>query len=267
LVEQRQWLAPGKPLPALILLIGIVVAPISIPYALSRIEFQYFNNVGVRTYPNLPGGLLMSIPGIILVVFGFLLFYGKINPYSRGLVARYSMLLVIFACLGILPLIVYLEFYSLSPVTFWLVAPLWLASPLGLFCTSHVINGLAGLYVSKKDLTVKHSKLFYSLFGSIAILGAIFVTLAYVFLYWSITGSEMLHLLPSTPLIVAFLFFGLLGGPVFLTVGILGIGRQYLKKNQSLFTLLALLTIIVIPLCIFALFCYTWVSVGLEPAF
>ena len=262
--EQRNWLAPGKPLPALILLIGIIVAPISIPYALSRIEYQYLNNVGIRTYPNLASGLLISIPSILLVVFGFLLFYGKINPYSRGLVARYSILLVILACLGIVPLIVYLEFYSISHISFWLFLPLWLASPLGFFCISHVINGVVGLYVSKKGLKVKHSKLVGSFFVFIAVVGAIFVIFDFVVLYWSITGLEMVQLLPSLPLTIVFLFLCLLGGPVFLTVGILGIGSHYLKNSQNLFALLALFTIIVIPFCIFALFCYNWIGV-LEP--
>jgi len=264
MLEQRNWLARGKPLPALILLIGIIVAPISIPYVFSRIEFQYLNNVRIGTYPNLASGLFMSIPSILLIVFGFLLFYGKINPYSRGLVARYSILLAILACSVIFPFVVYLEFYSISHISFWLFLPLWLTSPLGFFCISHVINGVAGLYVSKKGLRVKNSRLFCSLFGSLAVLGTILVTFAFVFLYWTINGSEMPQLLSSTPFMVAFSFLCLFGGPVFLTVGILGIGSQYLKNSQNLLVLLALFTIIIVPLCIFALFCYSWIGV-LEP--
>ena len=261
LEEQRNWLAPGKPLPALILLIGIIIAPISIPYAFSRTEFQYLNNVEVRTYPNLASGLLISIPSIILAIFGFLLFYGRINLSSRGLVLRYSMLLVILATLGIMsPFIVCMETYFVPSVSFWMFIPLWITSPFGFFSTSHVINGIVGLYVSKRELKVQHSRFFGYLFGCIAVLGTIFVTLAVLFLYWSATGSEMFYLLASAPLMGAFGFFCLLGGPVFVTVGILGIGRKYLNNNQNLFNVLALFTIIAIPLCIFALVCYSLAS-------
>jgi hypothetical protein len=261
LVGQINWLAPGKPLPALILLVGIIMAPISIPYALSRTEFQYLNNVEIRTYPNLASGLLVSIPSIILAVFGFLLFYGRINLSSRDLALRYSILLAILATLGIIsPIIVCTEAYVVPSVSFWMFIPLWIASPFGFFSTIHVINGIVGLYISKRELKAKHSKFFGYLFGSIAVLGIIFVTLAILFLYWTITGSPMFYLLSSAPLMGDFLFFCLLSGPVFVTVGLLGIGRKYLMNNQNLFTVLALLTIIAIPLCIFALVCYSCAS-------
>ena len=108
--EQRNWLAQGKLLPALIMLIGIIVAPINIPYALSRTEFQYLNNVEIRTYPNLASGLLISIPSIIFAMFGFLLYYGRINLNSRDSVLSYSILFVVLAILVIiLPFIFYME--------------------------------------------------------------------------------------------------------------------------------------------------------------
>jgi hypothetical protein len=261
LIEQRNWFAPGKPLPALILLVGIIIAPISIPYAFSRTEFQYLNNIEVRTYPNLTSGLLISIPSIILAMFGFLLFYGRINLSSRDLVLSYSMLLVILATLGIIfSFIVCMETYFVPPVSFWMFIPFWITSPFGFFSTSHVINGIVGLCISKRELKVQHSRFFGYVFGFIAVLGTIFVTLAVLFLYWTVTGSEMLYLLASVPLMGAFIFFCLLGGPVFVTVGILGIGRKYLKNNQNFFIVLALFTIIAIPLCIFALVCYSLAS-------
>ena len=261
MVEQTNWLAPGKPSPALILLIGIIMAPISVPYALSRTEFQYLNNVEIRTYPNLASGLLISIPSIILAMFGFLLYYGRINLNSRNLVLRYSILLVILATLGIIsPFIICLEAYFVPSASFWMFIPLWITSPLGFFSASHVINGIIGLYISKRGLKVKHSKFLDYLFASTAVLGTILVTLAILFLYWTITGSEILYLLSSMPFTGAFVFFCLLGGPVFVTVGILGIGRKYLNNNQNLFNVLALFTIIAIPLCIFALVCYSLAS-------
>jgi hypothetical protein len=260
LIEQRNWFAPGKPLPALILLVGIIIAPISIPYAFSRTEFQYLNNIEVRTYPNLTSGLLISIPSIILAVFGFLLFYGRITLNSRASVIRYSKLLGISAILAIISPFVCMGSYLVPSTPFWLLIPLWIANPFGIFSISHVINGLVGLFISKKELEVKYSRFSVSLFGSIAGLGAIFVTFACVFLYWATTGSEMLYSMPSTSLMGVFLFFCLLGGPVFVTVGVLGIGKQYLKNNQNLLTMLALLTIIAIPLCMFALFYYSWAS-------
>ena len=257
--EQRNWLAQGKLLPALIMLIGIIVAPINIPYALSRTEFQYLNNVEIRTYPNLASGLLISIPSIMLAVFGFLLFYGRIKLNSRDSVLSYSILFVVLAILVIiLPFIFYMESFFIP--SFWMFIPLWIGSPFGFFSASQIINGVVGLYISKRELKVRHSKFFVSVFSSIVVLGTVFVTFAILFLYWTITGSEMVNLFSSVPLMVAFIFFCLLVGPIFVTVGILGLGRKFLRNNQNLFTVFALLTIIVIPLSIFALLCYSLAS-------
>ncbi len=261
MAEQRNWLVAGKPLPALILLIGIIIAPISVPYAFSRTEFQYLNNIEIRTYPNLTSSFLSIIPSLLLAVFGFLLYYGRINLSSRALVLRYSVLLVIFAVLGIVsPLIVGMGTFFIPSGSFWMFIPLWLSSPLGVFSISHVINGMFGLYVSKRELNVKHSRFFGYLFVGFVVFGVIFVTLAILFLYWKITGLEMVYLLQTTLFMSCFLLFCFLGGPIFVTVGMLGLGRIYLKNNQNLFTVFALLAIIVIPLGIFVLFCYSIAS-------
>ena len=122
----------------------------------------------------------------------------------------------------------------------------------GLILVCFVINGIIGLYISKRESMVKHSKVFWF----ITVLGIIFVIILFVLIAGLL---DMLWLLPYN-LGVGFWLFCLFGGPVLLTIGILGIGRQYLKNNKSLFTLLALLAVVVIPLSIFAGVYYLWMS-------
>jgi len=121
----------------------------------------------------------------------------------------------------------------------------------GLILVCFVINGIIGLYTSRGYM-MKHSKVFWF----ITVLGIIFVMILFVLFAGLL---DMLWLLPYN-LGVGFWLFCLFGGPVFLTIGILGIGRQYLENNKSLFTLLVLLAVVVIPLSIFACFYYLWIS-------
>ncbi len=103
--------------------------------------------------------------------------------------------------------------------------------------------GLCGL--GRKSLlnqTIKrHSRL---RFGCIAVLGAVFVTVFFTIIYWSNTFSvEILivdALIPS-PYQMYFMLFSIIGGTIFLTVGILGVGGQYFKNHTHIFFLTAVL--------------------------
>ena len=90
---------------------------------------------------------------------------------------------------------------------------------------------------------VKHSR---PLFGLLAVLGIIFLTLVLAGIY--LDAIDAVSILASLSIPQLGLWF-VLGGIVFLTVGILGIGRQHFKNHRNLFTALAVL---LIPLLTFA---------------
>jgi glycerol uptake facilitator-like aquaporin len=85
---------------------------------------------------------------------------------------------------------------------------------------------------------VKHSTL---IFGFFAVLGAIFLTIVVAIFYWSnIWSAEILAvaaLIPKTYLSNIMKVFPILG-TIFLTAGILGIGRQHITNHKNLFTVL-----------------------------
>jgi len=79
---------------------------------------------------------------------------------------------------------------------------------------------------------VKHSRLLY---GSLAVLGIVFLTLCLVGIYLNaIDAISVFAALPSE-----FVLWFLSIGIFFLTVGIVGTGRQHLKSHKRLFTALA----------------------------
>ena len=98
---------------------------------------------------------------------------------------------------------------------------------------------------------LKHSTL---IFGFIAALGlallTFFLTVVYLARTWSAEILAIEALIPNS-------FFGkfwvlfLIVGTGFLTAGILGIGRQRIKKKRTLFTVL---TVALTPLLVFTLF-------------
>ena len=252
-MEMKSWLSAGKPLPVLVIVFGIFIIPFCIMYAFSNIQFQYPNNMEIRTYPNLARSLLIIIPEIIAIVFCLFLFYGKIDLINQGKITRYTALF--FIALGIVfPFIMNLEFNASIP--FWLDIPRWLASPFSYITASHITNGLLGLYISKKEYPANHPKFFWF----ITVLGLIFVIFSFMILWWGISGSEMFQFLTQTAVVSVFSLFCLFGGPIFLTAGTMGIGKQNLKNKISLSALLALFTIIVVPSSIFASFCYMTAS-------
>jgi len=112
---------------------------------------------------------------------------------------------------------------------------------------------------------VNHSKLF----KFITVLGAVFVTIPDAMYYLSAiySGNMQPFLSLLSPLYLpyhALMLFFIIGGPVFLTVGILGIGRQYFKNHRNLFTIF---TFIFVPLFDFALFVLVAYSIPLQVAF
>jgi hypothetical protein len=155
-------------------------------------------------------------------------------------------------------------FYAVSGIVFMIVLVgtvllrMWfgildVSNVIGLVLAYFIINGLVGLYVSKSEFSVRHSKTF----GFITVLGIVFL----LFLFSMFAGLlNMFEFLPYDFRFGSFLFF-LFGGPVFLTVGVLGIGRQYFhNNNQSLFRLLAVLIVVVIPILIFTYVYYSWMN-------
>jgi len=88
---------------------------------------------------------------------------------------------------------------------------------------------------------VKHSRLFY---GLLAILGIVFLTLCLVGYYLNAIDAISVFALPFE-FILCFLPTGIF----FLTVGIVGAGRQHLKSHKRLFTALAA---VLVPVLTFA---------------
>jgi hypothetical protein len=137
-------------------------------------------------------------------------------------------------------------------ITIYFAIFFWIGGFFGLLLPCYIINGIIGINIHKRELMVKHSKLF----RFITVLGAVFVTIFSTILYLSYTTDlggmvSSLSLGPYLSLLyTALMFFLLIGGTVFLTVGILGFGRKYFKNHRSLFTVL---TFVLVPLFIFIL--------------
>lgn len=252
-METKSWFSAGKPLPVLIIVFGIFIIPFCIMYAFSNIQFQYTNNIEIRTYPNLVKSLLIIVPEIFAIIVCLLLFYGKINLINQRKITRYTALF--FIVLGIVfPFVMNLELNASIP--FWLDIPRWLTTPFSYITATHIINGTLGLYISKKEFLSKHPKFFWF----ITVLGLIFVIFSFMILWWGISGSEMFQFLTQNEIVSVFSLFCLFGGPIFLTAGTMGIGKQNLRNKKSLFSILALFTIVVVPSSIFVTFCYMMAS-------
>ena len=79
---------------------------------------------------------------------------------------------------------------------------------------------------------MEHSRLFY---GLLAVLGIVFLTLCLVGIY--LNGIDAISVFAALP--SEFVLWFLSIGIFFLTVGIVGAGRQHLKRHKRLFTALA----------------------------
>lgn len=102
---------------------------------------------------------------------------------------------------------------------------------------------------------LKHAKLLY---GLLAVLGIIFLATFFTILADKAIYSHVWEFFSPIQHLMTFLgWFWLLGGTFFLTVGIVGIGRQYLRNSKDSFTMIA---IILTPLIVFGLFCYFWMG-------
>ena len=87
-------------------------------------------------------------------------------------------------------------------------------------------------------------KYYRLLFGLIAALGAIFLTIFFTGYYWNSIGvRNFLTLLPSTQIGLNFILFCLFGGTTILTIGNCGLLRHYFKNHRSLFTILVAISI------------------------
>jgi len=156
--------------------------------------------------------------------------------------------------LGIIIVGIYFKFFS------------WDGAFSSLILPCYVIIGIIEMNISATGLMSKHSKSF----RFITVLGAILVA----------TFSTVFYLMDTTDLggILSSVFLGpflsllfnvlmlvlLIGGTVFLTVGILRIGTQYFKNHWYLF---AVPTAISVPLFIFALIYLVMSSIPPSVAF
>lgn len=90
------------------------------------------------------------------------------------------------------------------------------------------------------------------IFRFITVLGIAFLVALPTIGYWSGQSAEVFRFLQSTPLSGLLLLIILLFGEIsFLTVGICGIERHYLRHNQNLFTIITAISIpsfILLPL-------------------
>jgi hypothetical protein len=116
---------------------------------------------------------------------------------------------------------------------------------------SFLIVGLIGL--GRQPLwnhtIIKHSRL---LFGFIAALGIIFVTVFFTIIHWASIYSEKILIVEALlpyPYQGYFMLFSLIGGTVFLTIGLLGVGREYFKNHGNMF----FLTAVLVPVLMLAL--------------
>jgi hypothetical protein len=111
-------------------------------------------------------------------------------------------------------------------------------------------------------LMLKHSTL---IFGFIAALGLAFLTFFFLVYYWGVTWSaEMLTieaLIPNRLFVDLWVLFAIVGTG-FLMVGILGIGRQRIKKKRTLFSIL---TVALLPVLVFSLFFSMILATNLPP--
>jgi hypothetical protein len=79
LAENKYLLSAGKPLSALILLVGIILIAGSIIDTILTAEFITVDGTEILASPNLLNNILIGGFGVVLAVFGFLLFHGKLS--------------------------------------------------------------------------------------------------------------------------------------------------------------------------------------------
>ena len=103
---------------------------------------------------------------------------------------------------------------------------------------------------------MKHSRLFY---GLLAILGIVFLTLCLVGYYLNCIDAISVLALPFE-FILCFLPTGIF----FLTVGIVGAGRQHLKSHKRLFTAVA---VVLVPVLTFAAMFFALTAIAVNTMF
>ncbi len=104
---------------------------------------------------------------------------------------------------------------------------------------------------------MKHSRLFY---GLLAVLGIVFLTLCLVGIYLNaIDAISVFAALPSE-----FVLWFLSIGIFFMTVGIVGTGRQHLKSHKRLFTALAA---VLVPVLTFAAMFFALTTIAVNTMF
>ncbi len=107
---------------------------------------------------------------------------------------------------------------------------------------------------------LKHAKLLY---GLLAVLGIVFLATVFTIMADKAIYNYVWEFFSPIQHLMTFLgWFWLLGGTFFLTAGIVGIGRQYLRNSKNPFALdsFTILAIVLVPSIVFALFNYLWMG-------
>ena len=110
---------------------------------------------------------------------------------------------------------------------------------------------------------MKHPKLLY---GFMAGLGIVLLSIFFMIIADGAIYDYVWELFsPIQHLLTCFLWFCLLGGTSFLTVGIVGVGRQYIENSQNPFTRrrvdsFTIVAVMIILSVVFGLFLYFWMG-------
>jgi hypothetical protein len=155
---------------------------------------------------------------------------------------RSSVFFWIFAVLGI-AFLTTLSVEAASSANGWLIL---VFTPLDIMLFCYVINKVIKVDTNETDVAAKHPRIF----GFLAALGIAFLA-AFFLVYYGIEAGllatlEFLFRYPADYL----LWFLFIGGTIFATVGISGVGGRYFKSERWAF---AFLTVFIVPSFTFGL--------------
>lgn len=81
LAKLKQLFSKGKPIPTLILLLGLLLMFDGFYTAISKSTITHWIGTWLE-YPFIFQGVLKGLIGFVVVVFGYLLFHGKISYFN-----------------------------------------------------------------------------------------------------------------------------------------------------------------------------------------
>jgi hypothetical protein len=185
--------------------------------------------------------------------------YGFVTVLGIAFLILFFPIPIFFSSIG--QLVLWSKFFSpmwlLSSCFFSIVGIVFLTAGIcGIrrryFKTSQKLSTLQPYHVEQPR--IKHFKIY----EFITVLGAVFLSMFFAIMYWGEHSAEVRSFFMRTPLAGFLLFIVFLfAGTGFLTIGVSKIARQYLRSNQSLFTVLIAISI---PSLILMPVLYWWLS-------